>query len=218
MAPRGFVVGFSLVVWLMSGLYAQPTLAAETTAPAAATTEVKSGEKSGDRVWIDVPRSHLRSGPGTEFESVTIVSAGQELEVVQIQDDWLKVRASNGKEGWLSRRAVTTTPPTPVVVKSLERKMAALQGENDELTRELRRLADGRQDLELESSKLKGEVIVLQAQNEELKSWRVWVWGLLGLLVMLTGWGLGFVTGTLRRQADDKRYEALMRDAGNRKL
>lgn len=174
--------------------------------------------KTGEKVWVDVARSHLRSGPGTDSESVIIVSAGQELEVVAVQDDWFKVSTSSGKVGWLSRRAVTTTAPTPVVVKSLEKKLAAVQSENEQISQEMRRLADARQELELQTSKLRTEAAIVQAQNEELKSWRIWMWGLLGLVVLLVGWVLGFITGTLKRQADDRRYESLKKDATQRRV
>lgn len=188
------------------------------TVPSLQAEDEKPEQKAGERAWVDVARSNLRGGPGTEHESVIIVSAGQEVELVEVTDDWVKVRTSSGKEGWLTRRAITTTPPTPVVVKSLERKLSVVQAENEELSREMKRLADTRQDLELQTSQLKGEVAVLQAQNEELKSWRMWMWAALGILVLLIGWALGFVTGMLRRQADDRRYDALMKDAANRKL
>lgn len=187
-------------------------------APTLQAEDEKPDQKAGERAWVDVARSNLRSGPGTEYESVIIVSAGQEVELVEVTDDWVKVRTSSGKEGWLTRRAITTTPPTPVVVKTLERKLSLVQAENEELSREMKRLADTRQDLELQTSQLKGEAAVLQAQNEELKSWRMWMWAALGILVLLIGWALGFVTGMLRRQADDRRYDALMKDAANRKL
>lgn len=201
----------NVLPWLALSLLLSmaPTLQAE---------DEKPDQKAGERAWVDVARSNLRSGPGTEYESVIIVSAGQEVELVEVTDDWVKVRTSSGKEGWLTRRAITTTPPTPVVVKTLERKLSLVQAENEELSREMKRLADTRQDLELQTSQLKGEAAVLQAQNEELKSWRMWMWAALGILVLLIGWALGFVTGMLRRQADDRRYDALMKDAANRKL
>lgn len=211
----------SLVVLVVCLLVSPSRAAAADPAPVVA-PEGKSSAgtegKTGEKVWLDVARSHLRAEPGTDSDSVVIVSAGQELEVVATQDDWMKVATSTGKVGWLSRRAVTATPPTPVVVKSLEKKLAGLQSENEQLTTEMRRLADSRQELELQTSKLRTEVAVFQAQTEELKSWRIWMWALIGLVVLLVGWVLGFITGTLRRQADDRRYDALKKDAAARKL
>jgi hypothetical protein len=34
----------------------------------------------------------------------------------------------------------------------------------------------------------------------------------------MVGWGLGFLTGLFRKQAEDKRYERLIHDAGNKNL
>lgn len=170
-----------------------------------------------DRVFVNVARSNLRSGPGAQFASVGVVAAGQELEVVQVQDEWLKVTTAGGKPGWIIRRAVTSTPPTPVVVKTLERKISGLQSENEELAREIRRLSDSRQDLELQASKLTTEVSLLTSRNEELKSWRTVLWVILGIMVLMIGWVLGFLAGMFRRQADDKRYDTLIKEAASKK-
>lgn len=170
-----------------------------------------------EKLWLDVSSSNLRSGPDTEYATVTVVNGGQELELLDTKDDWIRVRTSSGKEGWLRRKAVTSTPPTPVVVKVLEKKLASIQTENEGLTKEIQRLADARQDMELESSKLKAQVLVLQTQTEELQSLRTYGWAALGILILLLGWAMGYVAGVLRRQADDRRYDALKREAASRK-
>jgi len=177
----------------------------------------KSEPKPIEKVYVNVARSNLRNGPGAEWATQGVVAAGQELEVLGAQDEWLRVEAPGGKPGWIIRKATTSTPPTPVVVKTLERKIGNLQDENEDLAREIRRLSDARQDLELQASQLKAEVALLTSKTEELKSWRTVMWVMLGLVVLFTGWALGFLTGMFRRQAEDKRYDTLMKDAASKK-
>lgn len=168
-------------------------------------------------MYVNVGTSNLRSGPGAQYESLGVVASGQELEVTTTQGDWLKVYGPGGRPSWIIKHATTSTPPTPVVVRSLERKIKDLESDNDRLAKEIRGLSDSRQDLELEASKLKADVQVLASRNDELKSWSTVLYVLLGLLVLITGWVLGFIAGTFRRQAEDKRYNALIKEATTKK-
>ncbi len=170
------------------------------------------------RVFVKVTRSHLRAGPGINYKTVTIVSSGQELSVVARRGDWYKVSTLTGTTGWIIRRAVTSSAPAPVVIRELERTVKEMEAENQRLTAEIRRLSDARQDLELKASKLNAEVLALQTRNDDLQSWRTIIWGVIGLVVLLVGWALGFIAGNFRRQAEDTRYNAMMRDAAAKKM
>lgn len=66
---------------------------------------------SGKRVqvvgapWQDV---NIRSGPGVMYDMLTIVSNGDELEVIS-KDRWYHVRLPDGTEGWITYRYVKET-------------------------------------------------------------------------------------------------------------
>ncbi|RQD73658.1 MAG: hypothetical protein D5R97_09070 [Candidatus Syntrophonatronum acetioxidans] len=57
-------------------------------------------------VTVTGPSVNLRAGPGTNFEVVDSVSAGDELEVEFFLNHWIKVRTEDGQEafvaGWLT--------------------------------------------------------------------------------------------------------------------
>jgi len=169
-----------------------------------------------DQVWVQVTRSNLRSGPGAQYSAVGVVVQGTQLKVVGAASDWFEVQPRSGKRGWIIQRAVTAIPPRDVIVRTLERKIEKLAEENEGLSEEIQRLSDTRQDLELQTSELKADVVLLTAKNEDLQHWRILMWVILGLLVHLTGWGLGFIAGSFRRQAEDKRYNSMMKDAAKR--
>ncbi len=61
-----------------------------------------------DSVYVTVTGSNvnLRSGPGTDYDVVASVNAGDELEVEFFLNHWIKVRTQEGEEafiaGWLT--------------------------------------------------------------------------------------------------------------------
>ncbi len=203
---------FAFIFFLSLMLFASPHgLFPRVEAAPAAETDV-------EKVYINVRRANVRDGPGPEHKALRVLSAGQGLVVLGSSGNWLKVDLGNGKAGWVNKRAVTHKPPAPVVIAQLRRELKAVQQDNETLKQEITRLSDARQDLELENSRLKAQVNVLTLQNEDLKSWRVILWAGLGLVVLLVGWGLGFLTGMFRKQADDRRYDRLMREAGTKNV
>ena len=68
---------------------------------------------------------NLRSGPGSDYEVLTIIPLGDEVELVgkTADGEWILVRTNEGQEGWIYREllqpetdakmAVLTPPPTP---------------------------------------------------------------------------------------------------------
>ena len=157
-----------------------------------------------DMVYVEVERSYLRSGPGVEYAERGVVNKGDALEVLERQVIWLKVQPVVGREGWILKRATTSVAPAPVVIDSLKGKITDLDKENNELQERIRTLADTRQDVEMEASQLKGQVLGLQARVDALESSRELMWAALGVIVLLLGWFLGFLTGMARKQAENK--------------
>lgn len=44
---------------------------------------------------------NIRGGPGTSYNAITQVQAGQALYIIGNQNNWLKIRLHNGTEGWI---------------------------------------------------------------------------------------------------------------------
>jgi N-acetylmuramoyl-L-alanine amidase len=64
-------------------------------AEGAAAAELR--QVTGDRV-------NMRAGPGTGFDVVGQLTAGQMAEVIEADGNWLRVRGEDGAEGWMSSR------------------------------------------------------------------------------------------------------------------
>lgn len=100
----------------------EPTATPEPTPTPEPTQSVAGAVKA----TIDSTTLNLRAGPGTNYAKLGVVRQGDVLDVVGRSDDgrWIKVKASNGAEAWVSVDfvtlggslngvAVVQAPPTP---------------------------------------------------------------------------------------------------------
>lgn len=49
---------------------------------------------------------NLRGGPGTDYDKVTKLNSGVQLDLLARYEDWFKVKTSDGKTGWISNELV----------------------------------------------------------------------------------------------------------------
>jgi hypothetical protein len=54
--------------------------------------------------------ANMRSGPGTSFDIVAVVSAGSSITLSRRQDEWYEVRTADGVEGWMSNLVLDVDP------------------------------------------------------------------------------------------------------------
>ena len=55
-------------------------------------------------------RVNMREGPGTDRAVLEVLSLGDEVEVLEEQGDWLRVRSAGGEDGWVAARFVAPGP------------------------------------------------------------------------------------------------------------
>ncbi len=63
-------------------------------------------ELPNKRVWVTVEGARMRKGSGNDFDTVSRLNVGDELEVLIESEVWVKVRF-NGKEGYVQRGYVS---------------------------------------------------------------------------------------------------------------
>ncbi len=76
----------------------------------------------------------LRSGPGTDRKILEIVSTGAKMDILEDGEEWVHVRLSNGKEGWVLKRYLSKAKPSRLILEELQRKHSRLSTTSDELT------------------------------------------------------------------------------------
>src|SRR5690606_16866500 len=63
---------------------------------------------------------NLREGPGMQYMTVRVLPPGMRMVVLEQQDEWYRVRLSDGTEGWVSSPLLDVLgTPTPTLEPSL---------------------------------------------------------------------------------------------------
>jgi uncharacterized protein YgiM (DUF1202 family) len=62
-----------------------------------------------ERLRIADPYLELRTGPGRGYPIFHVSARDEWVEILLRHTDWFKVRAENGREGWVQRRQLETT-------------------------------------------------------------------------------------------------------------
>ena len=97
-----------------------------------------SGATFGETVYVKgVMKITMRTGPGVEHKIVAMVESGDTLEVIEFNSDWSRGRNTNGKEGWVLTRYVTSDVPVTLLAVTLERENSALKETLDKLKLEV---------------------------------------------------------------------------------
>lgn len=69
----------------------------------------RAAGESAERLQVADPYLELHTGPGRGFPVFFVVAREAWVEVLMRSTDWYKVRAENGKEGWVHRSQLQTT-------------------------------------------------------------------------------------------------------------
>jgi hypothetical protein len=64
---------------------------------------------SGMQAVVQDPFLELRTGPGRGFPVTQVVDRGAEVSLLRRRTDWIKVRGTNGVEGWVHRSQLERT-------------------------------------------------------------------------------------------------------------
>jgi SH3 domain protein len=108
----------------------------------------------------------LRQGPGSGSPVIKTLKTGEAMEVLEEGSEYLRVRDSEGAEGYVQKQYITTDLPKELVVKGLEKelgrlktKIADLEKNRTALSAELEEESKGRQSV---AEKLQGVSSELQ--------------------------------------------------------
>lgn len=75
----------------------------------------------------------MRSGMGTEYKILKYLKTGTQMEVLEEEGDYLKVRMGDGEEGWVLKQYITTDIPKASVISGLRHEIDRLKATVDEL-------------------------------------------------------------------------------------
>ncbi|MCA0354001.1 MAG: peptidoglycan DD-metalloendopeptidase family protein [Chloroflexi bacterium] len=64
-------------------------------------------QKSQAAAIVLADRTNLREGPGTAYEKIVKVNAGERLQLIAKHEVWVKIRQSDGEVAWVAREVVS---------------------------------------------------------------------------------------------------------------
>lgn len=106
----------------------------------------------------DLMEITMRTGKGLDRKIVAMPKSGQRVEVLKSEEDWTRVRLSNGKEGWVLSRFLTFSEPKFLALEKLEKKYRGL-------TQQVKVLVEENEELKTENQRLGSE---LKTRNNEI--------------------------------------------------
>lgn len=111
----------------------------------------------------------MRTGPGTDHKIIAMVPSGRELEVIEPGNDWSMVRLSNGREGWVLSRYLTSEMPSTVKLKRLETEYQSLQEQNQALKEKFSKVSADGSNLGIELRQTQQQLKSTESAYEALK-------------------------------------------------
>ncbi|WP_312117490.1 N-acetylmuramoyl-L-alanine amidase [Brevibacillus reuszeri] len=99
----------------VAGYYLQKSTNKETTKPSPPAPSTASS--SGNKGTVTADALRMRKGPGLDQEIVQVLTLGTTLDIMGRKQDWLQVKTSTGKTGWVSATYVSEKSSSTVTPK-----------------------------------------------------------------------------------------------------
>ncbi|MBU4344319.1 MAG: TIGR04211 family SH3 domain-containing protein [Desulfobacteraceae bacterium] len=111
----------------------------------------------------------LRTGQGIDHKISAMIKSGQEVEVLQPDDEWTQVKLLNGMEGWVLTRFLTYDKPCRLELEILKKKYETLSAQSAFLLKENRVYKEESKRLRAELSGSKEMLVAISKSYDTLK-------------------------------------------------
>ncbi len=149
-----------------------------------------SAQADPDTVYIsDTLRVGVRSEPDSRAIPIGVVMTGMKLEVLDRQDNFIRIRTEKGLTGWIKDIYALEKPPAVIQLKQLRASQAMVTSGMEELQQTVKVLEETNTSLNEQLEQLKDERSELQLRlarytNSQKQNSERWIWWLIGLCVM----------------------------------
>lgn len=131
---------------------------------------VFSGIVYAETMYVkDTLRLPLRTGQSMEYKIIAVIESGQQVEVLEANEEWTKVRLPNDKEGWVQSRYLTPAPTSKIRLEQLEVKYKHLSDQAAELSEENTKLKQEKAKLSAELADNQKALDKISVDFESLK-------------------------------------------------
>ncbi len=154
---------------------------------------------TAETVYVtDNLRIGVRPEPDNNAPPVGVVMSGMKLDVLKRSDDYVKIRSTDGIEGWIKEIHITRDVPVRVQLDKMTLQFQQVSKELEEKTSQLKTTTEANGQLTDTAASLRHSNEQLSAQVESLGAVKgqslLWLWILLSLLVTAGG---GFYAGMI---------------------
>jgi len=111
----------------------------------------------------------FRSGPGMERKILEYLTTGDEMELLEDGEEWVHVRLTDGKEGWIMKQYVSATKPSRLQLEELQNAHSSLTSRSDELSKANEALTAANQKVNAALEEKTKALAELTREHEELK-------------------------------------------------
>lgn len=119
------------------------------------------------RDWITIS---VRSAPNANSRIIGLANTNDYMEVLEEQTDWVKVKTSDGKIGWVQTRYLTDKTPKTFIIDQLNEKVNTQSEKIRGLLKENKQLRKTNQGLQYKVSVLTNQVKKLNQAYDDLKN------------------------------------------------
>jgi SH3 domain protein len=156
---------------------------------------------AAETAWVRGAALNLRSGAGNQYRILATAQPGARVDILERTEKWTKVRAEDGKEGWISAGYLDPTPPPTRRVAQLEQELARTKTRLETTTGEAETLRTSQAELSSSDAEQRAAIERLTEENYELRGgerWREWFTGACIL-------ALGMVAGGILSRSSARR-------------
>ncbi len=110
----------------------------------------------------------FRSGKGTDFKILQLLSSGMPVKLISQEDEWSQVELKNGQKGWVLTRYLMEGPPKSMIIERFTKELENQKSRIGELVEENTSLKKSNEELLKQSDSFKKDWETTRKNYEEL--------------------------------------------------
>lgn len=147
-----------------------------------------------EQAWIRAEiRLNLRTGPDPTYRILATLQTGDEVGILERTEGWTRIKAADGKQGWIPAGYLQPTAPPTIRLAQLEQQVIELRGQLETVTAEREQLQESNTQLTQTDAQQQQRMTELDRENERLKGGQRWPEWITGAGVLCVGMLLGML-------------------------
>jgi SH3 domain protein len=111
----------------------------------------------------------FRTGPGNDRKIISLLNSDQQVEIIQSEGEWAKVRLPNGKEGWVLQQYLLAEVPCRIRIQDVSSSLEALKKELKDVQTAYQQLDAEKTSLEKDLKDSRQDLTKTKQSYEKLK-------------------------------------------------